>query len=166
MKNVKTILVLLIPAMLLFAGCPESIAFPAAETGTEEVDKTIMGSWETSNADSEFKKITFTKKDKYSLKAVVADVSTDYNVSTKEFTVWTTTIEGQKFLSAKANLDDAKSYYIYRYEYVGDDLITYEITFPIEQKKKILSIENLRERIKMGVKSNSLSRYKAVWKKK
>lgn len=167
MKNIKTILVLLIPAMLLLSGCPTGVDFSAAANHPEKINSKLIGSWTTNDNAADFGEMKIEKKDNYSFTISVGDLSDDYEEETKVYTVMPTTISGLKFLSAKPNSKKSKNNYIYNYEFEGDNLVTYSIAFNAETKKKITSTETLRSEIAQKIKDKNHKRYtnKVVWKK-
>ena len=72
------VLLLILPAVLLFYGCPVGIDYPAGEPGTEKIDKDLIGTWKQDNADKEILKFTITQKDKYSYTIVIDEKGTLY----------------------------------------------------------------------------------------
>lgn len=166
MKKIKPLLILLLPIMVLLSGCPMGIAYPLAEQGSEKADKSITGKWETGRYGSPFKKMKIKKGRKNSLKVKVDDVTDEYDLSTKKFTVWTTVIDDNKFLFAQPKNIEKEVYYMYRYEMVDGKLYTYDITMSDEEKKKINSTEALRAKIKEMIKNNKVSKVETVWHKK
>lgn len=166
MKNIKTILVLLIPAMLLFSGCPSGVNFSAVGSNTEKIDSRLIGDWSTTDYPSNFKKMKIVAKGNYSFTITVGEVSDDYEEKTKGYTVQPTTISGEKFLSAKPNSPNSTTNYIYHYEFVDGNLVMYNIAFNAKAKKKATSTETLRKVIEEKIKNKDYKRGKVVWKKK
>lgn len=168
MKNIKTILLLLIPAMLLFSGCPSGVNYSASKGYTEKIDVRLLGNWVTKNSSTDFKEMRITKKDNFNFTVKVGQVSKDYEEKTKGYTVQPTTISGEKFLSANPNTKNSKTNYIYYYEFEGKNLVTYSIAFNAETKKKITSTATLRSEIVKKIKDKTYKRYtnKVVWEKK
>lgn len=168
MKNIKTILVLLIPAMLLFAGCPSGVAFSAADNHAEKIDTKLIGDWATDDYSADFGEMKIEKKDNYNFTVNVGEVSDDYEEEGTGYTVQITTISGVKFLSAKTNSKKSSTNYIYHYEFEGSNLVTYSIAFTAETKKSITSTATLREEIEKKVKDKNYKRpsNKTIWKKK
>lgn len=165
MKKFKPLLLLLFPAMLLLSGCPESVYYPLVEIGSEKADKSVIGKWENSYFNPDFQKMNIQKgKDDKSLSINIDGVTEDYYLNTQEFTAWTTVMEGNKFLFTQPKGET--SYYIYRYEFVGDKLITYEVNLTTTDKKEVKSTAELQVKVKEMIKNKKVSANRVEWSKK
>ncbi|MGV3598019.1 MAG: hypothetical protein ACO1PI_09130 [Bacteroidota bacterium] len=143
------ILLAMLPAVLLFYGCPVGLDHSAGTPGTEKIDKALIGTWVTDKAEHEFKKVTITKIDDFSYKLVVEEKGEMYAVEGDEFTGWITTIKGQKFLYAKPTVED--KYYLYHYEVDGKKLITHDVSLLDGGVDAVKSTETLRKQIETSL---------------
>ncbi len=143
------ILLLMLPAVLLFYGCPVGLDYSAGTPGTEKIDKALLGTWVTDKAEHEIKKVTITKIDEYSYKLVVEEKGEMYSVEGDEFTGWVTTIKGKKFLYAKPT-SEAK-YYLYNYEVSNNKLTTQDVSLLDGGVDAVTSTETLRKQIETSL---------------
>lgn len=139
----------MLPAVLLFYGCPVGLDHSAGTPGTEKIDKSLLGTWVTEKTEHEFKKVTVTKLDDYSYNVVVDEVGELYSVEGKEFTGWVTTIKDKKFLYAKPT--NESSYYLYHYEIKDKKLITYDVGLLDGGIEAVKSTESLRKQIETSL---------------
>lgn len=139
----------MLPAVLLFYGCPIGLDYSAGTPGTEKIDKALIGTWVTDKAEHEVKKVTITKIDDFSYNLVVEEKGELYSVDDDEFTAWVTTIKGKKFLYAKPTVED--KYYLYHYEVSGKKLVTHDVGLLDGGTDAVKSTETLRQQIETSL---------------
>jgi hypothetical protein len=158
-----SILLLMLPAVLLFYGCPIGVDYPAGEPGTEKIDNDFIGTWKQDDTDKEILKFTITKKDKYSYKIVIDEQGTLYGEEATEFTGWVTTIKGKHILFAKA-LDGTK-YYMYEYSVKKKTLTTHDIGLLDGGVEAVTSTEALRKEIETSLGMEGALSEETIWTK-
>lgn len=113
---------------MVLTGCPVAIEHPPGIPGTEKLDKDLLGTWYTTDADREVISIELSEVDKYQLKAVVLEAGEMYSLESKELIGWCTEIGGLKCVYFKSAMESEEGYFNYYYKFDNGKLETYVVS--------------------------------------
>lgn len=161
--NFKTFLAL-IPALVLFCGCPVGTKYSLADPGKEKIDERLIGTWTNHTPEHELVKVKITKKDAYSYNIEVLEKGEMYALDGTELTGWITKVGERTFLYAQE--PGLEEFYHYGYEITGkNSLKTYGVSLMGKGLDEIKSDEEYRKEMKESMeKEGSISEY-AEWTK-
>lgn len=157
MKTIKTIAfsVFLLAGAAIFSGCPISIKYPLAESGTEKINKELIGTWSSGSQEAEVKKVEIAKMDDYNYKIVVQERGEMYAAETDEFKGWVYTMDGHTFLIAQeyeASGTLKESYYLYKIVLSKKSMTVYDVSLKEGGVDAVTSSETFKAEVKASMK--------------
>lgn len=148
MKKYASLLAL--PLLLFLFGCPVGMQYSPGVPGTEKIDEKLLGTWETSAEEPEFKTASISKKDDYSFNVSVSGRGSSYMPKGTDFTGWTTQVDNQRIVYIRDT--DANEYYMYGYTYQDNGLMLYDVALLDGGVDAVTSTETFRSQISSSLK--------------
>ncbi|HEX2900424.1 MAG TPA: hypothetical protein VHS96_11955 [Bacteroidia bacterium] len=151
----KHFLLLLLPAVvLLMTGCPIGLDYSLGTPGTEEINKSLIGTWVNGSEEAEVKRVKIAKGKDNSYEVAVQERGEMYSLETDELQGWVTTVEDKSFIYLKPIGEE--KYYHYCYWMDGSTLITCDVSLLDGGVDMVTSTETLRSQV-------AKSMHKAEW---
>lgn len=133
MKQIKTFAfsACCLVGALIFSGCPVSISYPLAESGTVKIDKNLVGNWKATETEVEIAAAKVEKMDDNNYKITISEKGSLYTPEGNTFKGWNYEMEGHKFLICQ-EYDEAEAltdkYYLYKIECTKSNLTLYDVS--------------------------------------
>lgn len=151
----KHFLLLLLPAVvLLMTGCPIGLDYSLGTPGTEEINKSLIGTWVNGSEEAEVNRVKIAKGKDNSYEVAVQERGEMYSLETDELQGWVTTVEDKSFIYLKPIGEE--KYYHYCYWMDGSTLITCDVSLLDGGVDMVTSTETLRSQV-------ATSMHKAEW---
>jgi hypothetical protein len=164
MKVNFKIFLALVPALVLFCGCPVGTQFSLADPGTEKIDDKLIGTWTNHTPEHELVKVKITKKDNYTYDIEVLERGQMYALETNNLIGWVTKVGDRTFLYARE--PEGTDYYHYGYEIIGENTMTsYGVSLKGKGLDEIKTNEEYRKEMTESMeKDDAISEY-SEWTK-
>ncbi|MCG3168054.1 MAG: hypothetical protein POELPBGB_03854 [Bacteroidia bacterium] len=147
-----------------FYGCPVGIDYPLGVTGTEKINKDLLGTWVSDSPEAEVLKVKFEKNDDNSYKVTVLERGEMYALETDNLTGWVTELEGKTFLFFKP--ENEEKYYHYMIKEIGNGtMVTCDVSLLDGGVDAVTSTEALRKQVASSMKSPEYGAESISWTK-
>jgi hypothetical protein len=137
-------------ACLVLAACPIGIAVPLGNPGTEKIDKGLIGTWRSADADHELQVVRVAKRDKTSYDVEVLEKGEMFTAESTHFTAWVTQIEGQRFLYGKP--EGSSEYFHYAYTIEGGEVVLSNVVLAVGGVDAATSTDAFRAEVVASMK--------------
>jgi len=164
--NRKLIIILLLPIVLLYMGCPVSTKYPIAKPGTEKIDKSLLGTWRNTTSDSEGEAllVTISQADTYSYSVAVLEKGSMYSPEDTLLVGYIAKLEGKSFFYVRP-VSKTDEFYLYCYKTDGEKVKTYDVTLKVGGIDAITSIDTYRQEVIQSLKFEDCLQDEIVWAK-
>lgn len=154
-------LIYFLPFVLLLTACPIGLDYTPGNIGTEAVDPRLEGVWtlDVSTPDHEVKTVSFKKQSKYAYAVNVIERGEMYGLESDDLLMYQTNINGLNVMYLKPSDED--KYYMYQFEFDGNQLIVGDISLLDGGVDGVTSTESLRQQI---VTSKEKEEFKSISK--
>jgi hypothetical protein len=159
--------ILLLPLLLLFAGCPVNTSFPLSQPGSEKINKALLGTWMNANPDSaegDVLGVKISEKDKYTYTVEVLRKGAMYMADDSIFDGFVTSLEGKNFFYVRP-ANHAEKYYLYCYEFRNKQLSTYDVGLKIGGIDAVTSINAFQQEVRESLKREDCLSGEIKWRR-
>ncbi len=154
----------LVPAMIVFSGCPVGTQYSLGDPNTEKIDDKLIGTWTNHTPEHELVKIKISKNDAYTYDIEVLERGEMYALETDNLIGWVTKVGNRTFVYARE--PEGTDYYHYGYEITGKNTMeSYGVSLKGKGLDEIKSNEEYRKEMKESMEKEDAIGEKAQWTK-
>ncbi len=163
MKAKYSLLLLLPAVVLLMTGCPVGLDYSLGTPGSEEINKTLIGTWVNGSEEAEVKRVKIVKGKENSYDVTVLERGEMYSLETDNLQGWVTTLEEKSFLYLKPVGED--KFYHYCYWMEGEILQTSDVSLLDGGVDAVTSTETLRKQVATSMRMKEWGSEIQEWSK-
>ncbi len=147
-----------------FYGCPVGVDYPLGTTGTEKINKELLGTWVSDSKDAEVLKVKFEKNDDNSYKVTVLERGEMYALETDNLTGWVTEVEGKTFFYFMPENENKYYHYMVK-EADKSKMVTCDVALLDGGVDAVTSTEALRKQVATSMKNPDYGLETISWTK-
>jgi hypothetical protein len=147
---------------ILLSGCPIGMDYPLGNPGTEEIDRSLLGTWTAGNPDAAVTRVRIDRGDDYSYSVHVMGRGEMYSLETDDLTGYVTGLDGHRFVYFRPG--NESKYYLYEYSVDATGRVTtHDVGLKVGGVDAVTSTESYRREVSASLKFDDCLTEPTVW---